>query len=228
MTQREAVSLAVVRNVTLFQKLPEQQQREVATRMRERRYRKGTIIFQEGDEGSTLSIICSGRVRIYLAGPGGREATVRICRPYSTFGEFAVLDGAPRSANAEALDDVTVLILHRDTFIELLRGNFDMVLQVLILLTERLRDTTNYSEQLAFLDRSGRVAAALLRLADAEPQVAGPVRLDLTQQELAGFTNTTREWVNRILRDFADLKLIRLERGAVVVVDREGLRRKIE
>jgi CRP/FNR family transcriptional regulator/CRP/FNR family cyclic AMP-dependent transcriptional regulator len=229
MTQREPINLIVARQVMLFQHLDERQLQEICGLLKERRYRKGTIIFQKGDEGTYLFIVCKGRVRIYLTSDieQGREATVRMYRPYDMFGEFAVLDGAPRSASAAALDDVTVLALHRDDFLRLLRENFDMVLHIFAMLTERVRYTTDYSEQLAFLNGPGRVAAALLQLASVEANGYGPVRLEITQQELAAFTNTTREWVNKILQEFVDQGLIGLKRGVVEVRDREGLRRRV-
>jgi CRP/FNR family transcriptional regulator/CRP/FNR family cyclic AMP-dependent transcriptional regulator len=227
MAQREQAILAVLRHVALFRPVPDEQLHGLCALLRERHYRKGTIIFQEGDQGDSLYIICKGRVRIYLAGPDGREATVRVYRPYQTFGEFAVLDGAPRSANAAALEEVFVLSLYRAEFLGLLRANFDMVLHMFAQLTERARYTTDYSGQLAFLSRPGRIAATLLRLAGTESQGDGTGQLDITQQELADFTNTTREWVNHILRDFADARLISVERRTITILDREGLRRRV-
>jgi len=228
MAKHEPISSTVVRDVALFQKLDEPQLQQVCALLTERRYRKGDIIFHREDHGNCLFIISKGRVRIYLASPDGREATVRIYGPRSTFGEFAVLDGAPRSATAAALDNVTALVLYRDDFLELLRRNFDLVLQVFAMLTERVRYTTDYTEQLAFLSGPGRVAAVLLQLASVEALDHGPIRLELTQHELAAFTNTTREWANHTLREFAEQGLIALERGAVIVQDREGLRRRVE
>jgi CRP/FNR family cyclic AMP-dependent transcriptional regulator len=221
--------LTMVRQIALFKHIDDIQLQKIATVLHERRYRKGTIIFQKGEEGSSLFIVCKGRVRIYLTSDDGqgREATVRIYRPYSTFGELAVLDGAPRSASAAALDEVSALVLQRADFLQLLRDNFDLVQQILRLLTERVRYTTEYSEQLAFLDVPGRVAAALLQLASVEALGDDSVRLELTQQELADFANTTREWVNRILHAFAEQGLVALERGAVIVLDQAGLRRRI-
>ena len=227
MPQREPINLAVVRDVALFEKLDEPQLQQVCALLKQRRYRKGAIIFHREDDGNCLFIISKGRVRIYLASQDGREVTVRIYGPRSTFGEFSVLDGAPRSATAAALDDVSALVLYRDDFLALLRRNFDLVLQVFAMLTERARYTTDYTEQLAFLSGPGRVAAVLLQLTAVESPGYGPARLELTQQELAAFTNTTREWANHILRDFAEQRLIALERGAVVVLDREGLRRRV-
>jgi CRP/FNR family cyclic AMP-dependent transcriptional regulator len=227
MAYREPTTLAIVRQVTLFQKLDEVQLGQVCKLLKERRYRKGEIIFHQGDEGGYLYLLCKGRVRIYLVSPAGREATVRIYRPSNAFGEIAVLDGAPRSATAAALDDVDTLVLYRDDFLQLLRKNFDLVLQLFAVLTERLRYTTDYSEQLVFLSGPARMAAILLQLTSVEALAPEPLRLDLTQQELADFTNTTREWVNRILRDFEEQGLIALERGAVVVLDRERLRQRV-
>lgn len=220
--------LALVRQIELFQHLSESQIQKLAMLLHERHYRKGTIIFQKGDEGSSLCIVCKGRVRIYLTSDDhqGREATVRICRPYTAFGELAVLDGAPRSANAAALDNVSVLVMQRPDFLALLREDFDLTERILTLLTDRVRSTTEYSERLVFLNGPARVAATLLSLANVDSFRDGPVRLELTQQELADFTSSTREWVNHILNDFADQGLIALERGAITVLDRFGLQQR--
>ena len=167
-------------------------------------------------------------MRIYLVSQDGREITLRIYGRGSVFGEFAVLDGEPRSTSAAAMEDLTTFLLYRDDFMELLRHNFSLVQHVISMLTERLRYTTSYSENLAFLSGPERVAALLVQLAGADPEARGPVRLDLTQQELANFASTTREWVNRALRDFAEQGLVRLERGAVIVLDRDALRRQVK
>ena len=96
------------------------------------------------------------------------------------------------------------------------------------MLTERLRYTTNYSEQLAFLSVPGRVASVLLQLAGVEADPHTPAALNLTQDDLAKFANTTREWVNRSLKEFADAGLIRVERKAVTILDRAGLDRRVQ
>ena len=119
------------------------------------------------------------------------------------------------------------LVLQRDDLLALLRDDFELTLRIIALLTERLRYTMAYSQQLAFLSGPGRVATTLLHLASVEAQSDGPARLELTQQELADFTSTTREWVNHVLRDFAAQRLVVLERGAVIVLDRARLGRMI-
>lgn len=222
MPGRTPVSLEALRGVGLFRMLDDEQLRQVHALLKEQRFRKGEIIFSQGDPGNCLFIITAGRVRIYLVSPDGREVTLRIFGPDASFGEFAVLDGAPRSGAAAAMSDVTTLILQREDFMALLKQNFTLVQHVIGMLTERLRYTTNNYEQLAFLSVPGRVAALLLQLAESSG-LPDPVRLSYTQQEIADFASTTREWVNRALREFAELGLVRNERGAVVVLDRRGL-----
>lgn len=228
MTQRSLVDATVLRQVSLFQSLDDDQLAQLRVLLKERSYRKGQIIFHHGDPGGCLYLIVSGRVRIYLTSPDGREATVCVFGAASAFGEFSVLDGESRSASAIALDPVITLVLFREDFMALLRKNFPMVEQVFALLTHRLRYSTASLEQLAFLSMHGRVAAVLLQLASVEAENRGHARLELTQQELASFVNTTREWINRALRDFAERGLVRVERGAVIVLDRAGLERMIQ
>lgn len=213
----------LLRQVSLFRTLDEAQVEQVAVRLKEQRYHKGQIIFQQGEPGGCLHIIVSGRVRVYVSHIGGRELTLRIYGKGSHFGEFSVLDGAPRSASVAALSSVTTFVLYQHDFLELMQEDFGLVQRVLIILTERLRYTTTYSEQLAFLNAPGRLAATLVQLASQEGTEHDPVRLEVTQQDLATLVCTTRESVNHALRDFADAGLIRIERGAVVVLSRDGL-----
>jgi CRP/FNR family cyclic AMP-dependent transcriptional regulator len=227
MLHRASIGLIALRQVSLFQALNDEQIRQVSQLLKEGRYRKGEVIFHQRDPGGCLYLVTSGCVRIYLNGPDGREATVRIYGANSAFGEFSVLDGEPRSASAAAINDVTTLVLYREDFMGLLHRHFELVECMFAMLTERLRYTTSYSEQLAFLSVPGRVSSVLLQLAGVETDPLKPARLDLTQEDLAKFANTTRELVNRSLKEFAVAGLVRVERGAVIVLDRAGLDRRV-
>jgi CRP/FNR family cyclic AMP-dependent transcriptional regulator len=116
-------------------------------------------------------------------------------------------------------------VIYREDFLSLLESNFELVHRVIEALTERLRFTTTFSQNLAFLSASGRIAAALAQRAAREAKTADPVRLALTQQDLANHASVTREWTNKALRDFAAQGLLRVERGAVIVLDQERLGR---
>jgi CRP-like cAMP-binding protein len=228
MLHQASIGGPALRQVSLFQALDDEEVRQVSVLLKERRYHKGDTIFHQGDPGGCLYLVTSGRVRIFLSSPDGREATVRFYGPNSAFGEMALLDGQPRSASAAAVDDVVTLVLYREDFMGLLRRHFELVERMFAMLTERLRYTTSYSEQLAFLSVPGRVASVLLHLAGIEADPHKPARLDLTQDDLAKFANTTREWVNRSLKEFAEAGLVRVERKAVTVLDRAGLDRRVQ
>src|SRR5215212_10465363 len=131
MFHRASVGVPALRQVSLFQALDDQQIGQISLLLKERRYHKGDIIFYQGDPGGCLYLVTSGRVRIFLNSPDGREATVRFYGPNSTFGEFSVLDGEPRSASAAAVDDVATLALYRADFLGLLRQHFDLVERML-------------------------------------------------------------------------------------------------
>jgi CRP-like cAMP-binding protein len=207
--------------------LNEDQARWLSSVFKARRFRKGQVIFGQGDIGDYLYVIASGRVRVFLLNADGREMVLRIYGPNEILGEMAVLDGGERSAGAAALDEVSAFALRRDDFLHLPQDNFALVEHVIAMLVERLRYTTVYTEHLAFLDASKRVAALLLQLASADIASEGPIRVRMTQEELANFAGATREWVNHALRDYAEAGLVQLERGAVVVLDRGGLRQKL-
>lgn len=209
----------ILAETKLFRTLSATQRQKISAIAREQRFAAGQTIFEQDDPGDCLYIIIGGYVRIYLLSPDGREITVRVYGRGDTFGEFAVLDGKPRSAGAVALDQVTTLVIYRDEFRDLLRGSFDLVERMLEELTERLRFTTKFGQNLAFLDAAGRLAAALSELIIRQGDPPPPVRIKTTQQALANYAGVTREWTNKALGEFAGLRLLRVERGTVIVLD---------
>jgi CRP/FNR family cyclic AMP-dependent transcriptional regulator len=199
----------------------------VAGGMRSRRFRRGEVIFHLGDPGDALFIIVSGAVKISLPAETGEEAILATLRPGNVFGELALLDGAPRSATATSIEPVETLVLPRERFRELIATEPTIRDALLASLAMELRRLTTHVEELHFLDITGRLAARLVRLAHeggtARPD--GTIRLPtpLTQGDLASMVGCTRQSVNKLLGQFTDDGLIRLEREAIVVSDLDGL-----
>jgi CRP/FNR family transcriptional regulator, cyclic AMP receptor protein len=227
MKPAKTIDIAQFRQIGLFRTLDDMQLQHIKSLFKMRHYPKGQTLFFQGDPGDCLFVVNQGRLRIALTSAEGREVTVRVYGSGSVVGELAVIDGQPRSASAVAIDPCDTLVLYRSDFLALLRTNFELTENLLMLLAERVRYTTNYSEQLVFLSATGRIASALIQIASVEAGISEPVRLEVTQQELANFAGTAREWANRALQEFAEAGLIGLERGAVVVLDRAGLQRRI-
>jgi CRP-like cAMP-binding protein len=195
--------------------------------VRTRRYRRGEVIFHQGDPGDALHVVLSGRVKISSPSETGVEAILTTLRPGEWFGALALLDGAPRSASATAVEPTETLVLPRDRFRQLVEDVPAIRDQVLAALAHELRRLTNHVEELHFLDIAGRLAARLARLAEEQgtPGEGGEIRLDgpITQGELAAMVGSTRQSVNKLLGYLVGDGLIRIDRDAIVILDLEGL-----
>jgi CRP/FNR family cyclic AMP-dependent transcriptional regulator len=199
----------------------------LAAGMRSRRFRRGEVIFHVGDPGDAMFAIVSGEVKISLPAETGDEAILATLRPGDVFGELALLDGAPRSASAAALTPTEAVVLPRDRFRELIATETGFRDALLASIAGELRRLTTHVEALHFLDITGRLAARLVRLANegGAPTDKGGIRLrsTLTQADLAAMVGCTRQSVNKLLGQFTDEGLLRLEREGIVVTDLAGL-----
>lgn len=219
--------LASLAAIPFFDGLEPDALERLAATMRARRFRRGEVIFHIGDPGDALFVIVTGEVKISLPSETGDEAILATLRPGDVFGELALLDGAPRSASASALTPTETVVLPRDRFRELIATEAGVRDALLASIAGELRRLTTHVEELHFLDITGRLAAALVRLSrdGGTPLPDGSVRLrtNLTQADLAAMVGCTRQSVNKLLGQFTDDGLLRLERDAIVVTDLEGL-----
>ncbi len=166
-------------------------------------------------------------MKIALPSESGEEAILTTLREGDVFGELALLDGAPRSASATALVATETVVLPRDKFSELVATEPVFRDAVLVSLAGELRRLTTHVEELHFLDMTGRLAARLVRLAaesgSTDPKGAIRLRASLTQTELASMVGCTRQSVNKLLGQFSETGLVRLDRDGIVVTDLDGL-----
>jgi CRP/FNR family cyclic AMP-dependent transcriptional regulator len=230
-----AMILAALGEVPLFQALPGDDLDVMAQACRIRRFRRSEVIFHQGDPGDALHVILAGRVKISSPSETGVEAILTTLRPGEFFGALALIDGAPRSATATAVEASETLILPRERFRQLVNERVEVRDRVFSELARELRRLTNHVEELHFLDITGRLAAQLARMAEdqlgggADPDASpsAEIRLEgsITQGELAAMVGSTRQSVNKLLGYFTDDRLIRMERDAIIVVDLPGLQR---
>jgi len=214
----------------LFVGLAEDELRALAARLGKRAFGKGMILFHEDSPGQILYLIETGLIRIFVLSEAGQEMTLNLHGPGECFGEISLLDGKPRSAGALALEPTVAYTLHRDDFLACLREHPLLAQRVLELLADRLRHLTAYAECLAFLDVPGRLASALLELAERHgtKRDDGAVEIDLhlTQTELATWVGATREMVNKALGVFRERGWITIEGQTITVMDVKRLRER--
>src|SRR6476619_6324739 len=222
--------IASLAAIPFFGALDPEALERLASGMRSRRFRRGEVIFHLGDPGDALFVIVTCDVKISLPSEGGDEAILATLRAGDVFGELALLDGAPRSATASALSPTEAVVLPRDRFRELVATEPAVRDILLASLAGELRRLTTHVEELHFLDMTGRLAARLVRLA-REAAAAGAdspdgsirLRATLTQAELASMVGCTRQSVNKLLGQFADDGLVRVDREGIRVLDMTGL-----
>ena len=222
--------VASLRDSYLFERAEEDALAAIARHLRRRRFRRGETIFHQGDPGDSLHIVSSGAVKIVLPSLEGEEAIIATLRSGDFFGELALLDGAPRSATAIALEATETSTLPRQAFLNMLDQDKALRESLLAGLAREIRRVTTHVEELHFLDLAGRLASRLARLArDAEPE-ATEVRLDwpYTQSDLASMIGGTRQSVNKLLSDLADRELVIIEKDTLIIPDVEALELEAE
>lgn len=215
------------KGMPLFASLDNDQLAGLRKDMARRQFQHGEAIFQRGDPGQMLYLIESGKVRIFLQDVEGQETSVIVYGPGDIFGELAVIDGLPRSANAEAMENTVVYTLTRDSFREHMRNMPQLALNFLKALSVRMRYNTQQVESLTLHDVSSRLARKLLELAQ-QYGTLGPegvqINLALTQSDLAGLVGTTRESINKTMGTLRRLGYIVTKHNHITIVDLDALR----
>lgn len=227
----EEFAVESLRRCALFAHVGPDGLRALVGSMDVRRFRRNEVIFHQGDPGNALHVVADGAVKILLPSPEGEEAIIATMRRGDFFGELALLDGAPHSATASAVEPTETLALPRPSFQRLLEEDSGLRTALLTGLTAELRRLTGHVEELHFLDLAGRLAMRLVRLARADdPSAQTDVRLDwpYTQSDLASMIGGTRQSVNRLLSGLVDDGLLRIERDTLVITDLDALARRAE
>jgi CRP/FNR family cyclic AMP-dependent transcriptional regulator len=134
------------------------------------------------------------------------------------FGEIALLDGHPRTADATAVTDCALYVIERRDFLPVMREEPEIALRLIEILCSRLRRTTEQAEEVMFLDLQSRLAKALMRLVDADTAGKRERKISITQKDLGYIIGISRESTNKQLRLWEDKKWVRLERNAVVIL----------
>ncbi len=223
-------STGLLDQLPLFAELSPNVLAQLATESRVRRYPEGQVLFSEGDPGDMLMVLEEGRVKVSRFTPGGQEVVLAVQEAPASFGELALIDGAPRSATITAQSAITIRMLPRTALMGLVQREPSVALALLRTLNQMVRDTNERLSDIVALDVPGRVAKWICTAADRKPQRAGAERtpvtipLHVSQGELATQLGTTRVSVNKALKSFEGLGLIELGRDAIVINDLDGLR----
>jgi CRP/FNR family transcriptional regulator, cyclic AMP receptor protein len=222
---------AALRKVPLFASLAPPAIEEIVRAARRHHYERDEVVFYQGDPGDTFYVILNGQVKVSVSSSEGQEAILVMLDAGDSFGEFALLDEQPRSATIQASRPTEVLALRKDDFHRLIRHSPEIAIELLKVMTKRLRDTDQLVQDAAFLDVAERLAKKLLALVDQHGRrSARGIELDiqLTQQDLAAMIGATRESVNKQLGAFRDRGILAVDRQRITILKPDVLRARVE
>jgi CRP/FNR family transcriptional regulator len=215
--------LDIICATPLFNGLGEEELQQVRRIAVDRLYAKGKNIFMEGDPGDGFYIVADGKVKIFKISADGKEQILHIYGPGHPFGEVPVFSGQKFPANAVSLLKSHLLFFPRTAFIRLISDNPSLSLNMLAVLSMRLREFTVQIENLSLKEVPGRLASYLIYLS-CEQQSCQKVTLPVSKGQLASLLGTIPETLSRIFAKMASQALIDVNGSDIILKDRPGLK----
>jgi CRP/FNR family cyclic AMP-dependent transcriptional regulator len=209
-------------NIPLFRNLTGDELNWLTTHLHQRVFGAGSNLALAEQPGEVIYIVLEGTLKIFTQRLDGTEVILAILGPGDTVGEMSLVDSAGRSANVVTLEKSSLLWMDRDTFIECLNTMHTISINLVSILSKRLRLANEQIQSLATLDVYGRVARQLLAFAeqygkpDADDNVLIPIRL--TQSDIGDLVGASRERINQVIVNYKRNKYISVDRRYRITV----------
>jgi CRP-like cAMP-binding protein len=219
-------TLDLLRGIPYFRLVPVGELRALATRLRERHYQTGDVIFRKGDPSEGLGVVLRGRVRTMISSPEGREQVLKMFGPGRTFADIAVFDDEPQPADAVAVSESTVVFVPQAHLLDVLKRHPDAAIDVIRLFASRLRAYKQMVEDLSLRAVVARISRLLVdhaRGAQTLVEESANSSPEYTQDEIAAMVGSVREVVQRALKTLEHAGHIQMARGRIHIIDLEAL-----
>ena len=214
---------------SLFSGLEEEALERLAAKSNERAFKKGHLVFSQGDPGDALFVLTEGVVKVLITAESGDQMVLTTLSPPATFGELALFDGGPRSASVEVVEPSRLLVIDRRSWDELIEDSPSFMHGLAHSLAALLRRLTDQAADFVFLDLHGRVAKFLMNTARAGGTDSEPARtldLHLTQGDIAKYVGGSRQSVNQILGHLEGRGYIRMNGRKIEIMRLQALERR--
>ena len=214
--------LSIIKNIPSFSGLNEAQLNDLNQIAINRQYSKGEMIFLEGDDGNGFFLILEGSVKVFKTSSEGKEQILRIFGHGEPFGEVAVFSGRSFPANALALSKSRLLFFPRPAFVNLITRNPSLAMNMLAVLSTRLRQFAVQIESLSLKEIPGRLAAYLIYLAEEQGSFES-VTLKISKGLLASLLGTIPETLSRIFAKMTDQDVIEVSGRNIRIINPKAL-----
>ena len=231
----DASTVDLLKGVELFSELNEEQLGMIANLVIVKNFNRDETVVLEGDDSvQALYLIATGSVQVYMTGIDGRETILSFLERGDFFGEMSLIDGEPRSASVRTVTDAKLLVIHRESFLSLIRKTPEIAMALMSELCKRLRKANKQIGSLSTMSVSGRVAGTLLNLMQERGvrihtdngNMVTVIHNRPTQQQLADMSGTTRETVSRICSMLVRANAIAMTGKDIVIFDEDALQEK--
>jgi CRP-like cAMP-binding protein len=216
----------VLKGIPLFQGMSDRELDMLLALTTTKKLKKRAYLCRKGDPGNALFAVLEGRLKATGEGRDGKEMVFSVMDPGEVIGEIALLDQEPRSATVQAVEDVTLLTLHRRDLLPFLERNPKAAIKLAAVLARRIRNLSELAEDTVFLGLPSRLAKKVLSLADRYgKQTPDGLKIDLKlpQHELGELVGTSRESINKTLRQWGEESLVSFASGYLTIKDRDRL-----
>ncbi len=213
----EQQKIKFLKVVFLFKEMSEKGLRILSEHTSENHYKKGDIIFNEGEIGNNLHIIVSGKVKILKLDKNGKEKNLAILKGKDSFGEMALLTKELRSATVQALTDVITLSIDANAFEDLIKKEPSIPLNIIKTLSERLAKSDRQIKNLAFGNAKEKIISVLYDIIEDN-------KAEVSHQELANLAGLTRETATRTLNRLKKEGIIDIKRKKIIIKDLEKIK----
>lgn len=209
-------------STTLFEGLGSEDIEAISSLIFEKHYGKGETIFFEGDEADGFYIVSGGKIKVFKINPMGKEHILHIFGPGEPLGEVPVFSNKPFPASAEALVKSSAYFFPRREFVALIEAHPSIALNMLAVLSRRLRQFASQIENLSLKEVPARLAGYLLYISE-EQDNEDVVQLPVSKGQLASLLGTIPETLSRIFAKMSEEGLIAVEGRTITILDRDGL-----
>jgi CRP/FNR family transcriptional regulator len=213
-------TLEILKKVAFFSQLEDEELQSVLSKLRVNEFSKGEILFREGEPGEALHVLLEGLIKLSKLSYEGKEQILHYVHPGGIFAEVVLFDGGPYPATAEAVENCRVGILNNRDMAGLVLSNSRLALDLLKILSRRLRAAQLTIRDLALHDADRRLARLLVKLAERHgSSTSKGIKLNtlITREEMANIIGTTRETVARILSRFQKEGRLHLYKGKIIL-----------
>jgi CRP-like cAMP-binding protein len=217
-----AIQVEFIKAIPYFSGLSPAQLDSLKVLIFEKTAERGEFIVLESEPAEALYFVVSGVVKVFKTSADGREQILQIVRPGESFNDAPVFDGGGNPASAQAMGTVTLYGIKNSDMSTILRTHPQVALNVIHVLSQKMRHLVSLVEDLSFKHVTSRLAKILLEYAG---DGVVPSKPRLTQQEMAAMAGTAREMIGRSLKELEDEGVIRLEHHRIVVADKEALKK---